>query len=98
MPTLQTFYNKHIDQGFTIVAVNDGDPTSDVMQFVEDYQLSFPVWLDPTYIATNESFKTANLPTSYVIDRNGTVRLIWVGGISRKMLDQYVPAIITENQ
>jgi len=98
MPTLQTFYNKHVDQGFTIVAVNDGDPAADVLQFVKDYQLSFPVWIDPTYIATNQAFKTANLPSSYVIDRNGTVRLMWVGGISRKMLDKYVPAIISENQ
>jgi len=98
MPALQSFYDKHINQGFTIVAVNDGDPASDVLQFVRDYQLSFPVWLDPKYIGTEQAFKTANLPTSYVIDRSGTVRLMWVGGISRKMLDQYVPALITENQ
>jgi peroxiredoxin len=39
-----------------------------------------------------------NLPSSFVIDRNGTVRLMWVGGISRQMLDKYVPSIITENQ
>jgi peroxiredoxin len=98
MPTLQSFYNKHINQGFTIVAVNDGDPKSDVLQFLKDHQLTFPVWLDPTYIGTEQAFKTPNLPSSYVIDRNGTVRLMWVGGISRKVLDQYVPAIIMENQ
>ena len=97
MPALQSFYNKHIKDGFTIVAVNDGDPTSDVLQFLKDYQLTFPVWLDPTYIATEQAFRTPNLPSSYVIDRNGTVRLMWVGGISSRMLDQYVPAIITEN-
>jgi peroxiredoxin len=97
MPTLQTFYNKHVHQGFTIVAINDGDPTPDVLQFVKDYQLTFPVWLDPTYTATEQAFKTLNLPSSFVIDREGTVKLMWVGGISRKMLDQYVPAIITEN-
>lgn len=97
MPALQAFYNKHADQGFTIVAINDGDPTADVLQFIKDYQLTFPVWLDPTYIATEQAFKTLNLPSSFVIDRTGTVRLMWVGGISRKMLDKYVPAIIMEN-
>jgi peroxiredoxin len=97
MPALQTLYNKYVDQGFTIVAINDGDPTADVLQFIKDYQLTFPVWLDPTYIATEQAFKTLNLPSSFVIDRTGTVRLMWVGGISRKMLDKYVPAIITEN-
>lgn len=98
MPTLEAFYNKHVDEGFVIIAINDGDPEPDVLQFVKDYELTFPVWLDPTYIATEQAFKTLNLPSSFVIDRTGVVRLMWVGGISRKMLDKYVTPIITENQ
>jgi len=37
-----------------------------------------------------------NLPSSYVIDRQGRVRLRWVGAISRAMLDKYVLPIIEE--
>jgi thiol-disulfide isomerase/thioredoxin len=96
MPALQSFYNKHKDQGFVVVAINDGDPTKDVVQFVSDYKLTFPVWLDPTYSATEQAFKSLNLPTSFVIDRNGTIELQWVGGISRKMLDKHVIPVITE--
>ena len=96
MPALETFYNKHKQQGFVVVAINDGDPTKDVLQFVKDYNLTFPVWLDPTYIATEQAFKSINLPTSYVIDRNGIVQLQWVGGISRNMLDKHVVPLITE--
>ncbi len=98
MPALQSFYSKHRNEGFTVIAINDGDPTADVLKFLNDYQLTFPVWLDPTYEATEHAFKTLNLPSSYVIDRDGTIRLSWVGGISGKMLDQYVPSIIDENQ
>ncbi len=98
MPAFQAFYNKHADKGLVIIAINDGDPEPDVLQFVKDYGLTFPIWLDPTYIATEQAFKTLNLPSSFVIDRSGTVRLMWVGGISKKMLEKYVPAIITENQ
>jgi len=96
MPALQSFYNQHKDQGFIVVAINDGDPTKDVLQFVKDYKLTFPVWLDPTYLATERAFKSLNLPTSFVIDRNGVVQLQWVGGISRKMLDKHVIPLITE--
>jgi thiol-disulfide isomerase/thioredoxin len=96
MPALQSFYNQHKDQGFMVVAINDGDPTKDVLQFVKDYKLTFPVWLDPTYLATERAFKSLNLPTSFVIDRNGVVQLQWVGGISRKMLDKHVIPLITE--
>jgi peroxiredoxin len=96
MPALQAFYNKHKEEDFVIIAINDGDPKADVLQFVKDYQLTFPVWLDPTYIATEQAFKTLNLPSSFVIDRSGTVQLMWVGGVNRKTLDQHVIPLIME--
>jgi peroxiredoxin len=98
MPTLQAFYDKHQKNGFVIIAVNDGDPTADVLQFVKDYKLTFPVWLDPAYIATEKVFKTLNLPSSFVIDRDGTTRLMWVGGIGRRMLEEHVTPLIVEKQ
>lgn len=94
MPALETFHRRHAADGFTVVAVNDGDPESDVIQFVKDYGLTFPVWLDPTYIATEKAFKTLNLPSSFVIDRNGRVVLSWVGGVNLRTLEQYVTPIL----
>jgi len=96
MPALETFYRKYKGDGFTIVAINDGDPTPDVIQFVRDYGLTFPVWLDPTYQATDHVFKTVNLPSSYVINRDGKVVLSWVGGINRKALEKYVAPVIED--
>lgn len=96
MPALQSFYDKYREQGFAVIAINDGDPTADVLQFVKDYRLTFPVWLDPTYIATEQAFKTLNLPSSFVIDRTGTVQLQWVGGITLKLLEQHVSPLIVE--
>ncbi|HEY6071871.1 MAG TPA: TlpA disulfide reductase family protein [Anaerolineales bacterium] len=96
MPTLQAYYERHKDQGFVIVAINDGDPQQDVSKFVNDYRLTFPVWLDPTYIATDQAFKTSNLPSSFVIDREGVVRLRWVGGITETPLETYVTPLIEE--
>jgi peroxiredoxin len=98
MPVLQSFYDQHKEQGFTIVAINDGDPEADVLQFEKDFNLSFPIWLDPEYFATEKAFKTLNLPSSFVIDREGMVALQWVGEINRKMLDKYVIPIIEESE
>ncbi len=96
MPTLQAFYTAHQADGFTVIAVNDGDPTEDVTKFVQDYQLTFPVWLDPKYTATEVAFKNMSLPSSYVIDREGVIRLQWVGEITNDMLEKYVTPMITE--
>lgn len=96
MPTLQFFYKENKDHGFVVIAINDGESIRDVLKFVRDYDLSFPIWLDPTYITTEQAFKTMNLPSSFVIDRNGIVQYMWVGGISREMLDAYIAPLITE--
>jgi thiol-disulfide isomerase/thioredoxin len=96
MPILQAFHDTYSGEGFAVIAINDGDPAEDVLQFVTDFELTFPVWLDPAYIATEQAFKTMNLPTSYVIDRNGVVRLYWVGAINRKNLERSVTPIIRE--
>jgi len=96
MPALETFYRKHAGDGFSVVAVNDGDPTADVVQFVKDYGLTFPVWLDPAYTATEKAFKTLNLPSSFVIDRNGQIVLSWVGGVNLRTLEKYVAPIIED--
>jgi hypothetical protein len=81
-----------------VIAINDGDPANDVLEFVEDYRLTFPVWLDPTYVATEQAFKSLNLPSSFVIDRTGTVQLQWVGGTTLKTLEKYVSPLIVESQ
>jgi peroxiredoxin len=96
MPIFQRFYEAHRLEGFVVIAINDGEPAADVDAFIEDHSLSFPVWLDPTYEATDRAFKAANLPTTYVIDRGGRVRLMWIGAISAANLDRYVTPLIKE--
>jgi thiol-disulfide isomerase/thioredoxin len=96
MPVLQEYYTRHKNEGFIVIAIEDGDPTSDVISFVNEYGLTFPVWLDPTYLASDQVFKTKNLPSSYVIDRTGRVRLAWIGAINSTNLDKYVIPLIKE--
>jgi peroxiredoxin len=96
MPNLQRFFDRHRDQGFVVIAIDDGDPLEDVRSFVAKHGLTFPVWLDDTYEATERAFKTSSLPSSYVIDRNGQVRLAWFGAISEPMLEEYVAPLIKE--
>lgn len=96
MPNLEAFYNEHRNAGLVVVGIEDGDPRAQVTSFVAAHGITFPVWLDPTYEATDRAFKTSNLPTSYVIDRSGQVRLMWVGAISAANLEKYVTPLIRE--
>ena len=95
MPALQAYYEDHQDQGFVLVAIEAGEPADEVAQFASDYGLTFPVWLDPDSAAL-EAFNNFTLPSSYVIDAQGTVRLAWSGAISREMLEKYLTPLLEE--
>ena len=95
MPALQAYYEDHQDQGFVLVAIEAGEPADEVAQFASDYGLTFPVWLDPNSAAL-EAFNNFTLPSSYVIDAQGTVRLAWSGAISREMLEKYLTPLLEE--
>ena len=93
MPTLKSFYENYKDRGFVVIGIDDGESADVVTSFVNDYGLTFPIWLDEKYV-TEETFGTMQLPTSWVIDRQGRVVFTWVGAISRKMLEKYVVPVI----
>lgn len=95
MPDLQAFYSDHQDEGFTIVAISAADAEADVRVFAQQLGLTFPIWLDPENRAL-EAFRNQSLPSSYVIDRNGVVRLAWTGGITRDTLEQHITPLLEE--
>ncbi|MFO7623306.1 MAG: TlpA disulfide reductase family protein [Anaerolineales bacterium] len=95
MPIFEAFYQDHKEKGFTIVAIEAGQGQAEVASFVDGYKLSFPVWLD-AHSKALDAFRNQRLPNSYLIDRDGTVRLAWTGAISRQMLDKYITPFLED--
>jgi peroxiredoxin len=95
MPTLLAYYEAHKAQNFTIIAIEAGEPDSDVAVFVKEYGLTFPVWPDPSQKSI-QTFRNPGLPNSFVIDTTGTVRLAWTGAISHDNLDKYVTPLLEQ--
>lgn len=95
MPTFEEYYRAHSSQGFIIIAVEAGEPPSEVRSFVEQYGLTFPVWPDRAQKSLR-TFRNMSLPNSYVIDRTGTVRFTWTGAVSMQVLEQYVTPLLEE--
>jgi peroxiredoxin len=93
MPTLEKYYEEYRGQNFVIIAIESGEPADQVADFVTQYGLTFPVWLDAKGLAL-DTFQNWELPSSYVVDKDGTLRLMWTGEISRAMLDAYVTPLL----
>jgi len=95
LPTLVAYYEAHAEEGFVIIGIEAGEPANEVKTFANQFQISYPVWLDPKGLS-GRAFNNQNLPNSYVIDRSGMVRLAWTGQISREMLEKYVTPLLAE--
>lgn len=95
MPTLQAYYEDHRLSGFSVIAVEAGEPVEQVAEFTHQMGLTFPVWPDPEQ-KLYDAFHNVSLPASWLIDRDGQVVLTWTGAISRQVLEQYVTPFLEE--
>lgn len=95
MPVLEAYHQDHQAQGFSVIAIEAGEPVSMVSDFARQYKLSFPVWPDPETRAL-AAFRNDSLPSSYVIDRSGTVRLAWTGAITREALENTITPLLEQ--
>ena len=81
MQTIEKVYNEYKDQGFIVLAVDMTyqDNPSEVMPFVEQRGLTFPILLDETGEMAN-AYQLRSLPSSYFIGRDGIIHEVVIGG------------------
>ena len=95
MPILEAFYQDHKDEGFVLIGIEAGEPADEVEEFVENYGISFPVWLDPESKALI-GFRNMALPSSYVINPDGMIVLAWTGAVTLNSLEVYLTPLLKE--
>jgi peroxiredoxin len=81
MEDFQIAYQEFADEGLVIAAINatNQDSLQDVNNFVEAYQLTFPILMD-TNGSVLQSYNVHSLPTTYFVDRHGNITNVFVGG------------------
>ncbi len=72
MPDFQQQHEALRDQGFSVLAVNNREHADQVVAFRDELGLTFPIALDPTG-AVQDQYALFSYPSSYLIDRDGTV-------------------------
>jgi cytochrome c biogenesis protein CcmG, thiol:disulfide interchange protein DsbE len=82
MPSMQRLHQELGDEGLRIVAVSvdaaagqtdpGGRPGGDVAEFVNELNLTFPVWHQPSGDA-QRAYRTTGLPESFLIGKDGRI-------------------------
>jgi thiol-disulfide isomerase/thioredoxin len=75
IPVLQKMHTQYGPKGFEVIGVSVDEGSADaVKQFVTENKMTYPIALDPDGKLAN-IFQTSVLPTTALIDRNGTI--VW---------------------
>ena len=73
MPGMETLWKEYKEQGLVVAAVSvDEGSRGRIETFTKLLDLSFPVLLDPES-KVSDLYKVSNMPTSFLIDRNGKI-------------------------
>jgi cytochrome c biogenesis protein CcmG, thiol:disulfide interchange protein DsbE len=81
MPAIEKLYLEYKDQGFVVLGLNstNQDDQTAIIPFIKEYNLTFPILLDELG-EVSRTYQIHSLPTSYFINRDGTINEVVIGG------------------
>ena len=97
MPALQRIHDEYSKQGLVILAVNATaqDNLADIQSFLNEYNLTVPVPLDPG--DASRAYQIRSLPSTFFIGRDGIIREVVIGGpMAEALLRTRVDQLIQE--
>lgn len=81
MPAIQAVYEKNMDRGLQVLAINTTfqDSEAEAQAFIQQYGLTFPIPLDRTGTVSRQ-YQLRALPSTFFVDRQGVIRKVVIGG------------------
>lgn len=94
IPDLKDLHRKYGDKGLTILAISmDDDATKVLPAFVEKWEIPYTNLIGNDQVA--ESFGGVfGLPTTFLVDRKGTIVETWFGGTPRDVLEKRIRTVL----
>ena len=97
-PDLQALHIDYQDEGFTLLGVNMLESSRQkALDFIDEFDISYPNGEDLGQYATN-LYRVEGPPESFLIDRAGNVRQIYIGSINYDMVSGAIEALLAEQQ
>jgi len=93
MPELDELAREFGPQGFRVVAVNLLEDAGRVRRFGDELNLEMPLLLDPGG-EVYRAFGVEGLPSSYLVDRDGIIRDVRLGVVTRRYLESRLPSLL----
>jgi len=87
MPALERIHAEYAKDGLVILGINgtNQDNLKSVVEFIKQYQLTFPVLLDQNG-HVGRLYQIQSLPTTFFINPDGTIADLVTGGMSETLI------------
>jgi peroxiredoxin len=95
MPLFEKLFQSE-PSNLEILGVNFDEPPQQVEKFVANYQLNFPILLDPGG-EVQALYRVIGYPTTFVVDEQGIVQFHHIGLMTEDQLNNYI-AQLGENE
>jgi cytochrome c biogenesis protein CcmG, thiol:disulfide interchange protein DsbE len=86
IPLIEEAYQTY-DSQMVVLAVNDDESKEIIRDFIEETGITFPILLDPGG-RTAALYQVSGLPTTFFIDKEGIIRGVYMGNLSRSVLER----------
>jgi peroxiredoxin len=95
-PVLRDLFAEHADEGLALIAVSVQETTvEDVRDYVNRYSLGYTVGFDATS-AVFHTYRAFGLPTQFFLDRDGIIRHVVLGPVTRDQAEAILAPLIAE--
>jgi cytochrome c biogenesis protein CcmG/thiol:disulfide interchange protein DsbE len=92
-PALQAFHERHERDGFTVLGIDTEDTTDAGLEFVDEFELSYPQLHDGPGEYKDE-LETTGVPESFLVDPEGELALHRPGPVDEQYLREQVEPLI----
>jgi peroxiredoxin len=93
IPDLLAAYDEHKDAGFLVLGVNVEESVETVAPFVEEFGITYPVLMDKD-AEILKAYRAQGLPMSFIVDRDGMIRVRHTGYLSEEQLQSYLAQLL----
>lgn len=92
MPYMERQYKQYKDLGVETLAINIGESDVAIEAFANKYGLTFPILKDKDSAVT-ETYDITPIPTTFLIDKNGTIVKVITGSMTERDIANYMELI-----
>jgi len=93
MPDLERLYDAYRKRGVVVVGIDQGESPQRAASFSRALGISYPIWVDEDQ-QYGRVYAALGLPTTVIIDRNGTVARGFDGPLSYPQMTQALAPLL----